>query len=230
MNLSSQKGNISFLFERKPNKINGLIWNSFNFSKKKEIQISFNLNLGLGSIYSERNPLKLEIIFVSSSIEKLNIGKILRNEYSDSIKLSLNIINNPLKYHKTLIFSIHNNIKGINSEISSKTIAIKDIFNSDNSFLIEINNKNLLIKTEDNKILVNDEELIELEQFLNKEQVYLCFESLINQNFLLKNLKIHTKKEKNKYKINEQISNEMIGKKTISNHQRKRPTEKEAMS
>ena len=219
MNLSSQKGNISFLFERKPNKINGLIWNSFNFSKKKEIQISFNLNLGLGSIYSERNPLKLEIIFVSSSIEKLNIAKILRNEYSNSIRLSLNIISNPLKYNKTLIFSIHNNIKGMNSEILSKTIAIKDIFNSDNNFLIEINNKNLLIKTEENKILFNNEELIELEQFLNKKQVYLCFASSINQNFLLNNLKIYTKKEKHKYKINEQIPNEMNSKNNFSNHQ-----------
>ena len=67
MNLSSKKGNTSFLFENKSDKMNGVIWNSFNFSKKKEIQISFNLNFGLGSMLSERNPLKLEIVFISSS-------------------------------------------------------------------------------------------------------------------------------------------------------------------
>ena len=213
------KDNISFLFGSKPNEINELIWNSVNFSKKKEIQISFNLNLRLRSMHSERSPLKIEIIFVSSSLEKLNIGKILRNEYSNSIRLRLNIINHPLKYYKILIFSFHNNIKGINSEILSKTITIKDIFSSDSSFLIEINNKNLLIKTEGNNIVVNNEDLIELEQFLNKEQVFICFASLINQNFLLKDLKIHTKKEKYKNKINEQISNEINVKNNFSNHQ-----------
>ena len=216
MNLSSKKGN-TFLFERKSNEINGLILNSFNFSKKKEIKIAFKLNLGLDLIFSEKNSLKLEIIFVSS-IEKLNIGKILRNGYSNSIRLSFNIIKNPLKYHRTLIFSIQNNRKGINYEILSKNITIKEIINSDISFFIEINNKNLLIKTEENKILVNDKELIELEQLLNKEQVYLFFASLINQSFLIKDLKIHTKKEKYKYKLNEQIPDEINAKKNISNH------------
>ena len=215
MNLSYKIGNISFLFERKSKEIkDGLIWNSFNFSKKKHIKISFNLSL----MSSEKNPLKLKIIFVSSSIEKLNKGKILRNRNSNSISFDFNIINNPLKYHGTLIFSIQYNMKGINYEILSKAIAIKDIFKSNTNFLIEINNKKLLIKTEENKILVNDEELIELEQFLNKEHIYLCFASLINQNFFIKNLKISTMKENHKYKIKKQIFNEMDYKKKILNH------------
>ena len=219
-NLSSKKDNNSFLFEIKSNEKKGLIWNSFNFSKKKEIRISFNLNLGLTSISSKINPLELDIIFVSSSIEVINIGNFLRKGYSNLFRLSFNILNDPLKYHKTLFFSLQNTIKGLNYEILSKNITIKDIFKSDISLLIEINNKKLLIKTDENKILVKDEELLKLEQFLNKEHVYLSFASFVNQNFLIKNLKISTIKEKHKYKINEQNSKKMNGNNNnISNYQ-----------
>ena len=207
-NFPSQKSSNSFEFGKayNSNKIEGAIISSYNFSKKNGFQISFSPKIiseyiPLGNI----QPEIFEILLISTSIENLNkenINDVFEKEKMNNIKFIFNIINNKLRKNDIIInLSVYKNINGIKNKILSKiknisNITISDFINSKITFLIEIINKELLIKTNEGNILFYKDELIELEDLIDEEQVYLCLFSYMKKKLFIKNLKISKIRQK----------------------------------